>query len=117
MSWLLFSDSSTSVEIFPARSWKESIKKDQSEYRAASGKRYAYTWGTHRTWSFPMEFVSSADASQISSWWYSDAKLLLKEDSDAQVFSVQLVGANQPLTEFIRPHRDQLRGTIVLETY
>ena len=117
MTWSLFIDSATSVTLEPSNSIEEKIIKQRSEYRSASGQKFQYTWGNYRSWRMPIEFVNSADISQINSWWYNDDKLLLKEDTDAQVFSVQIVGVEEPVAQFIAPNRDLKKGVIVLETY
>lgn len=117
MSYRLFVDSSTGVSLDPTYEFERRDTKVEDQHRTRSGARYVYKWGQYAKFKVPVEFVSSADASQVNSWWGANTKLLFKNESDSTVFSVQIVNKNLPMGEYQQPYDDLFNGVIELEGY
>ncbi|HKJ88821.1 MAG TPA: hypothetical protein VKA48_09970 [Gammaproteobacteria bacterium] len=113
----LFEDSSTGVDVDPEWEYAEVNQKQESSHRTRSGRLYRYLWGTYRRWRVPVAFVDETFKSQVNSWWGGNEKLLWMEEGGTEVYSVQIVNAELPVGNPIRPYTDLFQGVIELETY
>jgi len=115
-SYVLF-DGTSSVSLSPGYDIKTDHRKIENEHRTRSGAGYKYTWGRYRRAEFNVEFVSSADACQINSWWNANTTLRLYDMSSVVVVSGYISGNAAPISQLVAPYSDQFRGIIMLEAY
>lgn len=117
MAFILFVDSSTSVEIEPDYQSSEQDSKIEDVHRTRSGGRYHYKWGDYFRRMYSVSFVDSAFKSRVNDWWNENTALLFMEDGSTQVHSVRIVNIAQPIGGYIAPYDDLFTGTIELESY
>lgn len=117
MSWLLFPSSGNHVTLEPEWDFARKDAQVKDEHVTRAGKRYVYKWGSFVRFMFGLEFVSSADAAVINSWYMTNTKLLFVESGGADVYSVMLVGKEVPMSGYVKPYDDLYRGTIDLQGY
>lgn len=117
MTYRLFVDSSTGVDIAPEWNYQERAKKIETRHRASSGAEYVYKFGYYGARKFDVMYVSSADKTTINSWWAANTDLLFMEVGASEVFSCRLANDYQPIGELVKPYHDQWQGTIELEGY
>jgi len=115
--WVLMVDSSDGVVVQPEWDFKRAGQKIEDSHRARSGKRYVYKWGSYDRFEFSLEFVSSADACKVNSWWGGNTDLLFVQEGQTDVSSVRLVNDSRPLESYVRPYMDYYSGKLELETY
>lgn len=112
----LYSDQGGSVKLQPEFDYDESFIKDETRHRSLTGAEFAYTWGFYKKWKFSVEFVDSAGASQVNSWWQFNHDLKFRFLGNPPE-DVRIVNRAQPFTKRMRGPFDLRRGVIELETY
>lgn len=117
MSLLLFPSSGNHVTLEPNWDYDRKDAPIKTEHTARSGRYYVYKWGSYERFSFSVEFVSSANAAIINSWYMSNTKLLLMSNSDFVVHSVMIRGSDLPMGQFQKPYVEYFKGKLDLQTY
>jgi len=117
MTYRLFVDSSTGIDVEPEYDFEQTAKKEQSMHRTPTGKKYKYTWGTWQKFEFSVMYVNSSYMSIVNSWWENNTELLFMKTGGTQVYSIRVEGNDAPIRNVIAPYDDLFEGTIVLETY
>jgi len=118
MTWRLFIDSSTGVDVDPEWDLALEDSKIEDQHRALDGSRYVYKWGRYRRWKVPVSFVDSSFRFHVNTWWLSNAQLLWMDNSGStDVFSVQIVNDSIPVGGYVKPYTDLFAGVIELETF
>jgi hypothetical protein len=77
IQWKLGETFSGAVEIPPMWSLKRPRKQTRTETRSKSGKLFLHRWNNYQTFSLPIEFIESADATTINDWWAANTELTL----------------------------------------
>lgn len=114
--FFLYSDSSTSVTLRPEYDFTSGRNKVESRFRSKSGPEYVFKWSDYTSIRFSVRYVSSADASQITSWWLTNTELKFQQGADTPV-DVRLVGEDSPMDSRSKPHVNLFEGTIRLEGF
>ena len=119
MTARLFVDSDNGVTILPEWNLRMQDKKLETQHRTKSGRLFVYKWGDYKAWRLSAEFVSSADAAIINSWWASNTQLLFMPSTSAptEIYSVMIRSKKLPMSKFNKPYDDLYKGRIDLETY
>ena len=117
MTYRLFINSTTGMDIEPEWDFQCSAKKIESRHRTKAGYEYVYRWADYKEFSFTISYVSSANACIVNSWWNSNAELKFMEEGSTDISSVRIVNATQPMDKKIKPYPDLYTGTIKLSTY
>lgn len=113
----LFVDSAIGVLLEPKWNFKDVSKKIETQHQAMSGRRYVYKWGNYEGAKFSVEYVDSATASLVNTWWLNNTNLLFQSAGDTAVTSCQIVNRSTPIDKFMEPYNDHFKGTIELRTY
>ena len=117
MTFRLFVDSSTGVDVDPEWDYKEASEKVESRHRTRDGSEFVYKWGDIGNIQFTVSFVDSSFRAQVNSWWGGNQALLWMEEGGSDVTSVYLVNRTKPIDQFVRPYDDLFKGKIELGTY
>ena len=117
MTYRLFVDSSTGVDLYPEYDYKEDDEKVESRHRSRDGSEYVYKWGDIGMFRFSVSFVNSSTKAQVNSWWGGNVDLLFMETGGTDVTSVHLVNKKKPIMGVVRPYQDLFKGKIELGTY
>jgi hypothetical protein len=117
MTYRLFVDSDTGVDINPEYDYRENSEKVESRHRSRSGREFVYRWGGIGRISFSVMYVNSSFKAQVNSWWDANTDLLFMEVGTTEVFSCHITNKKKPVDRFIRPYNDLFRGKIELGTY
>ena len=117
MSYRLFVDSNTGIDVFPEYNYKEMHEKVENRQRTKTGAEYVYKFGDFKKFKFDVKFVSTSDYLLINEWWSENTLLIFKETGASQEFNIRLSSRRQPVNRFIKPHNDLYRGTIEMSTY
>lgn len=117
MSYLLFPSSGNHVTLEPEWDFDRKDTMMKNEHVTRSGKRYVYKWGSYVKFSFGIDFVDSATASMINSWWITNTKLMFKSTSESSVYSVMLTASDLPIGQYHKPYTDLFKGKIDLQGY
>lgn len=117
MTYRLFVNSSTGVDVEPEWGFKDSGKKVETRHRTRSGEEYVYRWGDYRTFDVPVMYVSSSTMAIVNSWWNSNTELLFMEEGSTDVSSVHISNKSKPIDSKIKPYDNLFKGTIKLSTY
>lgn len=117
MTFRLFVDSATGLDIDPEYDFKDSAERIESRHRTRDGSEYAYRWGDFRKFEFSVSFVNSEFKSVVNSWWNSGTDLLFMEVGATDVTSVHIVSKSQPIDKLVKPYTDLFAGKITLESY
>lgn len=85
--------------------------------RTQTGLLSTYHWTQHHQFTIPLDFVSSADASQINEWWRTNAQLeiTLNTSDAASTIVCHLMNTTSPLDTIVKPYRDRLQGRLLIE--
>lgn len=117
MTFRLFVDSSTGVDVYPDWDYAEKDTKVESRHRARNGAEYVYKWGNVRSIKFSIAYVDSSFRAQVNSWWGGNVDLLWMEEGGTAVSSVHLVNKSKPVDGLVKPYTDLFRGKIELGSY
>jgi hypothetical protein len=111
--------SADAIQFYPEFDYSADQPKIEDEIRSASGRLYAYKWGSYKKFRFSAEFVPASDAAVVNSWWQSNAQLLffITSDSTTEVSSVMVRGKSRPFQSYNQPYDNLMKGTILLEGY
>lgn len=115
-SYTLF-DGTNTVSLNPEYDIKFDDRKVENSHRTRTGANYRYTWGNFKRVRAKVEYLSSADMSQVNSWWMANTPLRLYDLNSAVVVSGYLVNPSAPIDQYIRPYTDLFMGIIELESY
>lgn len=113
----VLTDGTSVVSMNPDYNIKFENKKIESTHRTRGGALYKYTWGRFNRTKFDVEYLSSADMTQVNSWWSANTPLRLFDINSTVVVSGYLVNAAQPIDQYVKPYTDLFMGTIELEGY
>jgi len=118
MAYELGISSVDAVELIPDYSYKSPEIKIESKSRTRAGKLYSTKYGSYKHISFNVDYVSSATAALVNSWWETDTELLffITSGGTTETHSVMLQGET-PIGGFNAPSIEYYRGKINLETY
>ena len=97
----------------------------RSEILTQAGRRYIYKWGDYDQIKLDVDYISANNASIINSWWDTNTELLFFINSGeplgggiiSEVHSVFIANKTKPLTKYVKPYDDYLKGSITLEGY
>lgn len=117
MSYLLFPSSGNHVSFEPEWDFDREDAQIKTEHVTRAGKRFVYKWGSYCKFNFSVQFVSSADAALVNSWWITNTKLMFKSTSETAVYSVMLIASDLPIGQFQKPYTDMFKGRIELQGY
>jgi hypothetical protein len=92
------------------------MRKIESRYRSNTGPEYAFKWADYRQIKFELMYITSADATQINSWWLENTPLYFQQGADTPV-QVRLVGDESPITKRSKPNTYLHEGEIILESF
>ena len=111
-------DTESAVTLVPDYSYKSPDIKIESKTRTRAGRLYTTKYGSYKHFSFNVNYVSSATAALVNSWWETDTELLFLVTSGGvtETHSVMLQGET-PIDGFNSPSIEYYRGKIILETY
>jgi len=111
-------DTESAVTLVPDYSYKSPDIKIESKTRTRAGRLYTTKYGSYKHFSFNVNYVSSATAALVNSWWETDTELLFFVTSGGvtETHSVMLQGET-PIDGFNSPSIEYYRGKIILETY
>lgn len=111
--------SATAITLEPNYDYSNKKRKNETVIRTKSGKAKKYKWGDFRSIRFTLDYVSTADAAVVNSWFDTDTKLLffVTSDTATEVNSVMLFGEESPFKMFNKPYDSLYKGSILLETY
>lgn len=115
--FMLFVDSSNSVELEPEWGFTTKDKKIENRHRVRSGEEYVYKWGSYEKVKFKVSYVNSSNKSIVNSWWVSNTELLFTVDSGASVSSVFITNKDTPIGKYNKPYSSLFKGAIELSTY
>ena len=116
--FILYADSSTSVNIDPEYDFKDTGNKIEDVHETKQGNEYRYKWGERDRVSFTLMHINSADMCRINSWYSANTNLTFKEIGvTASEKSVRISNKSKPIDSRVKPYYDQFKGTLVLETY
>lgn len=115
----LGTSSADAIQFYPEYDFAGDTEKIEDQIRTASGRLYAYVWGSYRKFEFNAEFVPAADAAVVNSWWESNTELLffITSDTATEVNSVMLRGSKRPFRQYNQPYDNLMKGKILLEGY
>lgn len=114
--FFLYQDSNTSVTLRPEYDFSSGVRKIESRFRSKSGPEYAFKWADYTKITFTATHITSADATQINSWWLSNTELNFQQGAETPV-SVRLVGNKSPIAKRSKPNTFLHKGTINLEGF
>lgn len=117
MAFRIFVDSNSGVTIEPEYDFAHTPKKIENRYRARDGSEYVYKWSDYDGWKMSVSYVDSLTRYHLNNWWRDNTDLLFKSESESAVYSVHLVGRDQPIQQMIKPYTYLFKGFIDLETY
>lgn len=117
MTFRLFVDSTTGVDVNPEWGMKESGQKVESRHRTRDGSELVYKWGDVTLLDVPVMHVNSSFRAQVNSWWGGNVDLLWMEEGGTEITSVHIVNSTKPIDSFVRPYNDKFKGVIKLGTY
>ena len=117
MTFRLFVDSSTGVDIDPDYNFKEKDSKVESRHRSRDGSEFVYKWGDIQIINMGVSFVNSSFRAQVNSWWGGNVDLLWMEEGGSDVTSVHIINKTKPVDQFIKPYDTLFKGKIELGTY
>ena len=117
MTYRLFVDSSTGVDVEPEFDYKFSAKKVETRHRARDGSEYVYKWGQYEDIKLTVKYVSSSFQDTVNTWWSNNTDLLWMEEGGTVVSSVHLINKAQPIDQFVKPYTDLWKGKIELGGY
>jgi len=117
MTFRLFVDSSTGVDVHPEWNYAEKSKKVESRHRARDGSEYVYKWGDIELITFEIKFVNSSFKAQVNSWWGGNVDLLWMEEGGTAVSSVHIISKTKPISGLQRPYINLFKGKIELGSY
>lgn len=117
MSFRLFVNSDTGLDVNVEYDFKDTGQKFESRHRVRSGAEFVYRWGEWTEKKFSVAYVNSAFNSIVNSWWSTNTDLLWMEVGDTVVTSVHLINKSKPIDGFVKPYDDLFRGKIELGTY
>lgn len=111
--------SATAVTLRPEYDFERDLVKIENRHRTKSGRLYTYLWATYPRFEFSVQYVSSASAALVNSWWSANTNLLffITTSGATEVFSVQLTTKSRPLASFVEPGAQYYKGKILLEGY
>jgi len=114
----ILQDTESAVTLVPDYSYKSPEIKIESKSRTRAGKLYSTKYGSYKHISFNVDYVSSATAALVNSWWETDTELLffITSGGTTETHSVMLQGET-PIGGFNAPSIEYYRGKINLETY
>lgn len=113
----VLSDGTSVVSLAPEYDIKFGQRKIESSLRTRTGANYKYTWGRYGKVEMKVEFLTSADMTQINSWWAANTPLRLFDMGSAVVVSGTISGTESPIAQLVPPYTDKFKGTIELEGY
>lgn len=116
MTFRLFVDSSTGLDVYPEYDFKDTAEKIEEQYRTRDASLYTHRWAEFQKVKFSVSFVNSEFKSIVNSWWSSNTPLLWMEVGAADVSSVQLTGKDKPVSKLQKPYTDLFAGTIEFES-
>jgi hypothetical protein len=111
----VLTDGTSVVSLNPDYDLKMDHRKIESSLRTRTGANYKYRWGGYSRAMLKVEFLSSADMSQVNSWWSANTLLRLFDMGSSVVVSGTIAGASAPIDSFVAPYTDMYKGTITLE--
>ena len=117
MSYLLFPSSGNHVTLEPEWDYARKDAQTKNEHITRGGKRFVYKWGSYVRFSFGLTFINSSTAGLINSWWITNTKLLFMSTSETTVYSVMLIAADLPASNFQKPYTDKFTAVIELQGY
>ena len=113
--YLLFADSSTSIQLEPEYGFENRHSKIQSTLRTQDGGLKQYKFGEFPAFSVPVKFVNSSDRYQIHEWWNDNTDLVFEwHGSD---YNVRITNRREPLNKNTKPYNSLFEGKIELEGY
>lgn len=117
MTFRLFIDSSTGIDVEPTWDYEDKTQKIEDRHRSRGAKEYVYKWSEYSVFSVPVTYVSSEFKSIVNSWWSSNTNLQWMEEGTSNVYNVRLVNDNVPIGKNIAPYTNQFEGVLELESY
>lgn len=105
------------ITLSPEWSFSENEIARRATNRSQGGVQRVWDWGTHKGFTVPITWVSSADKFRINNWW-RDSEVLaftLSSSLDDNTSLCRIANGQQPLGLLHRPYTDFFRGTLQLE--
>ena len=111
--------STDAIQLYPGYDYVGDKKQIRSDHRTRGGKNYSYKWADFKRFKFKVEWLSTANASIINSWFDARTELLFFVTSSTitEVHSVMLMNNETPLSKYNKPYDNYMKGTILLEEY
>ena len=111
-------DSGTNpITLQPEWSFQQNQTAIRTQHRSQGGELQVWDWSNYLAFSVPLQFVDSADATRINSWWQAgDPVALTLNSSEANSTVIaRIVNQQLPLNQFHRPNQNLWQGTLFLE--
>lgn len=115
MSYPLFSDSSTVVNLEPEYGFEDNTEKIQSTMRTQAGGLIQYKFSQFPKFKIPVKYINATDKTQLNTWWANNTDLVFTFASSD--FNVRITNKNTPIDRFTKPYVTLYEGTIELEGY
>lgn len=114
--------SESPVSLHPTWDYLERNNKNKSFVRTQGGQLNAFTKvGNYNEYSLPVDYVTSASATLINSWWSSDSELELtvSRGIGGQQFGINVKITNDlnPLNMYVENKYTAFKGLVFLTTY
>ena len=116
MSVMKLVEGATEIGFDPSVGYSEPEELDVSRLESISGKEYSYKIYSKKKWIVPLEFISTADTTQINTWWRDLTTVTFYPDlvdNPATTYSIRIRNATKPLASFGVPYwQDGFRGRL-----
>lgn len=111
------------ITIKPEYSSTFGKKQLRSEILTQVGRRFVYKWGDYDQIKLKVDYVSGTNAATINGWWDTNTELLffinsgIGEQAETEVHSIFIANKTKPLSKYVKPYDNYLKGSIILEGY
>ena len=108
---------SAAITLHPEWSFQQRQTVIRNQHRSQGGALQTYDWSNYLAFTVPLQFVSSADATQINSWWQvNDSVFFTMNTEQGNTTALcKIVNTQLPLNQFHQPDQTLWRGTLFLE--
>lgn len=109
---------STEITFDPSEGYKKPNDSEINRYSSINGTEYSYKRYVKKLWEIPLEFIPSADAVQINTWWEDIEQLQFYPDlinAPSTYYNIRIWNNSVPLDSFRRPRwEDYFDGDLIL---
>lgn len=112
----LFETGGETLNLYPDFDYEENDQLMLSELAVNNGAVFSYVWGQQRSTRFTASYVTSAQATQINSWWGARTQLTGRfVNHPSTLLTGRLMGENKPCRSYTDGARQYFIARIELE--